>query len=88
MSNQMILFLTYTPIQAWEGEQQQQQQANSLPGSMAADISDCASLTRFMASSISLFAASAFSPGFRFSPAAIGFSLGSSGRHILLVDND
>lgn len=48
---------------------------HSLPGSIAAEISDCASLTLFMASSISLLEASAFSPGVRFSPAARGFSL-------------
>lgn len=48
---------------------------HSLPGSMAAEMSDWASRTLFMASSISLLEASAFSPGFKFSPAASGFNL-------------
>lgn len=48
---------------------------HSLPGSMAAEMSDWASRTLFMASSISLLEASAFSPGFKFSPAANGFNL-------------
>lgn len=47
------------------------------PGSMAAEMSDWASLTLFMASSISLFDASAFRLALRFKPAAKGFSLGS-----------
>lgn len=38
----------------------------SLPGSMAAEMSDWASLTLFMASSISLLEESAFRPGFMF----------------------
>lgn len=42
---------------------------------MAAEMSDWASLTLFMASSISLLDASVFSPGFKFSPAANGFNL-------------
>jgi len=48
---------------------------NSLPGSMAAEMSDWASRTLFMASSISLLDASFFIPGFKFSPAANGLSL-------------
>lgn len=43
---------------------------HSLPGSIAAEIRDWASRTLFMASSISLFDASAFSPGLKFNPAA------------------
>ena len=48
---------------------------HSLPGSIAAEMSDWASLTLFMASSISLFDASAFRLALRFKPAAKGFSL-------------
>jgi len=47
------------------------------PGSIAAEMSDWASRTLFMASSISLLDESAFRPGFRFKPAAKGFSFGS-----------
>lgn len=46
-----------------------------LPGSIAAEMSDWASLTLFMASSISLLEASAFRLALRFKPAAKGFSL-------------
>lgn len=48
---------------------------HSLPGSMAAEMRDCASRTLFMASSISLLEASFFIPGFMPSPAANGFIL-------------
>lgn len=47
------------------------------PGSIAAEMSDWASLTLFMASSISLLDASAFRLALRFKPAANGFSFGS-----------
>lgn len=46
-----------------------------LPGSIAAEMSDWASLTLFMASSISLLDASALRLALRFKPAAKGFSL-------------
>lgn len=55
----------------------------SLPGSMAAEMRDWASLTLFMASSISLLDASLLSPGVRLSPAASGFSLKESCRYLL-----
>lgn len=42
---------------------------------MAAEMSDCVSLTLLMASSISLLDASAFRLALRFKPAASGFSL-------------
>lgn len=48
---------------------------HSLPGSIAAEMSDWASLTLFMASSISLLDASAFRLALIFKPAAKGFSL-------------
>lgn len=48
-----------------------------LPGSMAADISDWASRTLFIASSISLLEASAFMPDVKLSPIAKGFNFGS-----------
>jgi len=57
-----------------------------LPGSMAAEMSDCASRTLFMASSISLFEASAFRLALRFKPAANGFSLNES-RELLVGNN-
>jgi len=44
---------------------------------MAAEMSDWASRTLFMASSISLLEASAFRLALRFKPAAKGFSFGS-----------
>lgn len=47
----------------------------SPPVSMAAEMSDCVSLTLLMASSISLLDASAFRLALRFKPAANGFSL-------------
>lgn len=47
------------------------------PGSMAAEMSDWASLTLFMASSISLLDVSALRLALRFNPAAKGFSFGS-----------
>ena len=46
-----------------------------LPGSMAAEMRDWASLTRFIASSISLLAASAFMLAFIFMLTAMGLSL-------------
>ena len=58
---------------------------NSLPGSMAADMRDWASLTLFMASSISLLEASVFIPELRFSPAAIGFNLQSTRRQFVTM---
>lgn len=48
---------------------------SSPPGSIAAEMSDCVSLTLLMASSISLLDASAFRLALRFRPAASGFSL-------------
>lgn len=60
---------------------------HSLPGSIAAEMSDWASLTLFMASSISLFDASAFRLAFRFKPAARGFSLNKGALISQLIQN-
>lgn len=49
-----------------------------LPGSMAAEMRDWASLTLFMASSISLLELSALRLALRFNPAAKGFSLNNN----------
>lgn len=60
----------------------------SPPVSIAAEMSDCVSLTLLMASSISLLDASALRLALKFKPAANGFSLKRGAQTLIRSDEE